>query len=247
MSSGFYESDDAVAQYLLFHYGTPEQICPLLPEARAACGFPARCVSEPLRHIDLRLRGRALDLGCAVGRSSLELARHFDEVLGLDFSERFIAEAERMRLARHAVIRVPREGNLIDEVKVELPAELSAENVRFDRGDACALSPDLGKFDFVLMANLVDRLPDPARCLARLPEIVNPGGWLVITSPYTWLEEYTPREKWLEQGSGTLAALREKLDQHFKEEKVFNLPFLIREHRRKFQLSIAEVSLWQRR
>ena len=31
MAAGFYESDEAVAQYLLFHYGTPEQICPLLP------------------------------------------------------------------------------------------------------------------------------------------------------------------------------------------------------------------------
>src|SRR5580698_5080050 len=102
MSSGFYESDDAVAQYLLFHYGTPEQICPLLPEARTACGFPARCVSESLKHLDLRHRGRALDLGCAVGRSSLELARHFDDVLGIDFSTRFVSEAKRMRQARSA-------------------------------------------------------------------------------------------------------------------------------------------------
>ena len=43
MSTGFYESDAAVEQYLLFHYGTPEQICPLLPEARSvlnATGAP---------------------------------------------------------------------------------------------------------------------------------------------------------------------------------------------------------------
>ena len=90
MATGFYESDAAVEQYLLFHYGTPEQICPLLPEARTACGFPARCVSESLRHIVLQKRARALDLGCAVGRSSFELGRHFDEVVGIDFSGRFI-------------------------------------------------------------------------------------------------------------------------------------------------------------
>ena len=97
LSTGFYESDAAVAQYLLFHYGTPEQICPLLPEARMACGFPARCVSEPLKNIELQERTRALDLGCAVGRSSFELGRHFDEVLGIDFSARFVAAAERMQ------------------------------------------------------------------------------------------------------------------------------------------------------
>jgi putative 4-mercaptohistidine N1-methyltranferase len=246
MSSSFYESDAAVAQYLLFHYGTPEQICPLLPEARAACGFPARCVSEPLRHIELRMHDRALDLGCAVGRSSFELRRHFDEVLGLDFSARFVAEAERMRHERKVTVRVPREGAANDELQLALPDELRGENIHFARGDACDLSTDLGTFDFVLMANLIDRLPDPAKCLARLPDIVNPGGWLVITSPYTWLDEYTPRDKWLATEAGTLAGLREKLTPHFVEEKVFDLPFLIREHHRKFQWSIAEVSVWQR-
>ena len=76
---------------------------------------------------------------------------------------------------------------------VELPPELPRERVRFEQGDACHLRGDLGRFDLVLMANLIDRLPDPARCLARLPGLVTPGGWLIITSPYTWLEEYTPR------------------------------------------------------
>jgi len=32
MSTGFYESDDALAQYLLFHYGTPEQIAHCYPK-----------------------------------------------------------------------------------------------------------------------------------------------------------------------------------------------------------------------
>ena len=247
MSSAFYESDDAIAQYLLFHYGTPEQICPLLPEARAACGFPARTVSESIKHLDLRQRNRALDLGCAVGRSSFELVRHFDDVLGLDFSARFIAEAERMRRERAALIRVPREGAATDEIRIALPDDLRGENIRFERGDACNLPPGLGKFDLVLMANLIDRLPDPAKCLARLPDLINSGGWLIITSPYTWLEEYTPRDKWLGDGTNTLGALRENLSPHFTEHKVFNLPFLIREHRRKFQWSIAEVSIWQKK
>jgi putative 4-mercaptohistidine N1-methyltranferase len=243
----FYESDDAVAQYLLFHYGTPEQICPLLPEARGACGFPARCVAESIKHLALRRRGRALDLGCAVGRSSFELARHFDDVLGIDFSARFVAEASRMRQARNAIVRVPREGTIVDEVKLELPDDLHSGNITFEQGDACNLPPEIGRFDFVLMANLIDRLPDPAKCLARLRDLINPNGWLAITSPYTWLEEYTPRDKWLEQGDGTLAGLRKHLAPDFTEHKVFDLPFLIREHRRKFQWSIAEVSLWQRR
>ena len=247
MTHNFYESDAAVEQYLLFHYGTPEQICPLLPDARTACGFPARCVSESLRHIVPQKRTRALDLGCAVGRSSFELGRHFDEVTGIDFSGRFIAAAERMRAERAVTVLAPREGSAADELHLELPSDLRTDHVRFERGDACALRGDLGTFDFVLMANLIDRLPDPAKCLVRLPGLIPHGGWLVLTSPYTWLEEYTPREKWLDgEGRGTLAALQERLAADFELQRTFDLPFLIREHRRKYQWSVAEASVWQR-
>ena len=31
--------------------------------------------------------GRALDVGCSVGRTTFELTQHFDEVVGLDFSQ----------------------------------------------------------------------------------------------------------------------------------------------------------------
>ena len=113
-----------------------------------------------------------------------------------------------------------------------MPFDLKTDSVRFERGDACDLRADLGTFDLVLMANLIDRLPDPAKCLARLPGLISSGGWLVITSPYTWLEEYTPRERWLDGGGrGTFEALRERLAKDFELGEVFDLPFLIREHR----------------
>ncbi len=247
MTTGFYESDAAVEQYLLFHYGTPEQISPLLPEARTACGFPARCVSESLRHIVPRKRTRALDLGCAVGRSSFELGRHFEAVAGIDFSGRFIAAAQRMRAERAVTVLVPGESAATEELRLALPGDVRTEHVRFEQGDACALRADLGTFDLVLMANLIDRLADPGKCLARLPGLISPGGWLVITSPYTWLEEYTPRGKWLDGGGrGALSALKERLAPAFSFREAFDLPFLIREHRRKYQWSVAEASVWQR-
>jgi putative 4-mercaptohistidine N1-methyltranferase len=246
MNVPFYNTDAALAQYLLFHYGTPEQICPLLPEARGACGFPVQCVAEPLRGVRLEKTRRALDLGCAVGRSSFELARHFDEVVGIDFSARFIEAARTMQRDGTMTIRAPREGIAFDEFRLELPAGLPRERVRFEQGDACDLRNELGVFDLVLMANLIDRLPDPARCCAQLPALVAPHGRLVLTSPYTWLEEYTPRPRWLDRGAGTLAALREILASAFSFERAFDLPMLIRDHRRKYQWTVTEASVWQR-
>jgi putative 4-mercaptohistidine N1-methyltranferase len=195
----------------------------------------------------LERKNRALDLGSAVGRSSFELARHFDHVTGIDRSESFIAAAQRMQRDRAATIRAHREGGAFDEIDLELPSDLGTDRVTFETGDACALRPDLGKFDLVLMANLIDRLPDPAACLGQLPALVSPGGWLVITSPYTWLEEYTPREKWLDDvDGGTLAGLRNRLEPAFSLHRTLDLPFLIREHRRKYQWSVAEASVWKR-
>lgn len=248
MTMPFYESDAAVEQYLLFHYGTPEQICPLMPEARGACGFPVRCVSEPMKFFSPAGKTRALDLGCAVGRSSFELGKYFDEVVGIDFSERFVMEAKRMRDKLGAAVRVPREGSLFDEVRLELPGDVKAGHVHFERGDACDLRADIGMFNLVLMANLIDRLPDPRKCLARLPELVASGGGLIITSPYTWLEEYTPREKWLMSAEeNTLTVLRKILEPDFELVRAMDLPFLIREHRRKYQWSVAEGSVWRRK
>lgn len=36
-----------------------------------------------------------------------------------------------------------------------------ANSCTFQQGDACSLPTDLGKFDLVLMANLICRLPTP--------------------------------------------------------------------------------------
>jgi hypothetical protein len=47
-----------------------------------------------------------------------------------------------------------------------------------------------------MAVNLIDRLPKPVRFLAHLPELVVPGGQLVLASPYTWMEDYTPRRHW---------------------------------------------------
>jgi 2-polyprenyl-3-methyl-5-hydroxy-6-metoxy-1,4-benzoquinol methylase len=113
------------------------------------------------------------------------------------------------------------------------------------------LPVDLGSFDLVLAANLICRLPEPRLFLGRLSQLVNPGGQLLLTTPFTWLEEFTPRAKWLggrkEEGKRSCEALKEILDPDFKLQLTRDLPFLIREHERKFQYGIALGWRWVRR
>jgi SAM-dependent methyltransferase len=50
---------------------------------------------------------RALDVGCAVGGSTLELTRNFNEVIGVDFSPAFIAKAREVQHKPEGVVYYP--------------------------------------------------------------------------------------------------------------------------------------------
>ncbi len=247
----YYETDRAASEYLLLHYGTkwlPEGIA-----SEAALNFPARCVSQCLDAANLPGAARALDLGCAVGRSTFELASVCQEVIGIDYSKSFVSIAENLRRRGSLKFQIATEGDLTIPATAKVPSGINRSRLRFEQGDATKLRNGLGQFDVVLMANLIDRLYDPRRCLEQMGGLVKAGGRLVITSPYTWLEEYTPRRNWLGgfvrngRSVSTLQGLTDALRPWFVRESRRDLPFLIREHARKFQLGIAEATVWRRR
>ncbi len=253
MTASTYENERIVNEYLLFHYGSAKEILPYTFGPIEALDFAVRCVTECVDTDLLPPSARALDLGCAVGRSTFELSRHCAEVVGIDYSKRFIEAAKTLQ--RDSEISYDRvdEGELITPLKAELPAGTEPGRVSFEQGDAQDLPAELGDFDLVLMANLIDRLEDPLRCLERLPTLVRPGGCMIITSPYTWLPEFTPKENWLggRRVSGEPVTTNSALKGFLKEAFVFHgnrdLPFLIREHARKYQWSVADATIWIRR
>jgi len=249
----YYETDSALSDYLLFHYGTPEQLAPYDFSPSGALHFPVRCVADCLELGRLPSKARALDLGCAVGRSTFELARHCAQVLGIDYSACFVAAARRLQQMGAMPFSYAEEGDLTTPATASVPPDIDRTRATFERGDAQEVPADFGRFAVVLMANLIDRLQQPERCLLQMERLVNPGGQLILTSPYTWLAEFTPRENWLGgfercgQRVKTFDTLRQILSPHFELAARKNLPFLIREHARKFQWSVAEATVWIRK
>ena len=129
------------------------------------------------------------------------------------------------------------------------------DKIDFMQGDACNLAAKYKDYDLVFAGNLIDRLYDPALFLGTDHSSVSvSGGLLVLTSPYTWLEEFTPRDKWLggfkaDTGENftTLEGIEKALAPQFKMlGKPRDIPFTIRETARKFQHSFAEMSVWQK-
>jgi putative 4-mercaptohistidine N1-methyltranferase len=249
----FYETPKALGEYLLFHYGEAVQILPHQFGPHSALNYPLRCVTECLDTSKLPENARALDLGCAVGRSTFELARHCTEVIGIDFSHNFIESAEDLREHGWHAYTHTIEGALMADAVAKIDKEIDRSRVSFEQGDAMNLRKDLGAFDVILMANLIDRLADPKKCLNQLPSLMNSGGHLIITSPCTWLEQYTPKANWIggfeKDGEpfSTLDGLKEILSPEFDLFDTRDLPFLIREHARKFQWSVAQASIWMRK
>lgn len=241
MSENIYETQRLVDEYLLFHYGTAEDLLDWAGGPAEATGFPERVA----RHIGEEQVSRALDIGAAVGRSSYVLSEYAEEVISIDFSLAFIEAA--IELAEKETVTVSRliEGTLRDDVTLSRPEKGDPSRIQFMQGDAMNLPMMLGTFDRVLAANLICRLPEPEKFLNRLPSLVNEGGIVVLATPCTWLEEFTPPEHFPD--GSTLDWLKEKMGAEFTLEKETNEPFLIRETARKFQWTVSQVTIWKKK
>jgi putative 4-mercaptohistidine N1-methyltranferase len=246
MHEDIYESDALVSQYCEFQYG--EDVLGVKNFA-VACAAIAAHFSEQ--------KTKALDLGCATGRASFELAKTFESVEGIDFSVRFVGVGTKLKSDGYIGWSKPQEGELIEKKKItlkQLGYNNIAEKVQFWQGDACNLKPNFTGYDLVMATNLIDRLYQPKLFLEEIKNRINEGGILMITSPYTWQESSTAKEFWLggykdESGKEikTLETLKEILGNTFELIHLENLPFVIAESARKHQYTIAEVSVWRRK
>ncbi len=76
----------------------------------------------------------------------------------------------------------------------------------------------------------------------------------MLTSPYTWLTDYTPKANWLGgvreigEALGTYQALQRLLAAEFEElMPPRDVPFVIRETARKYQHTVAQLTVWRKR
>ncbi len=243
-----YEKDELVSQYIEFHYGAQYFNVP---------NFPVACIDAITPLLTGRKQAKALDIGCASGRASFELAKHYDHVDAIDFSARLIQAPSALQTTGVQRYAIQDEGELVSykEINVQdLGIADVANKVNFMQGDACNLPDKFSQYDLIFAGNLIDRLYDPSLFLELVKSRLNCGGLLVITSPYTWLEEFTERAKWLGgfkadtgENYSTYEGLRDALaPELITLKEPVDVPFVIRETRRKYQHSIAQLSVWEK-
>lgn len=242
-----YETREMLNRYLHFHWASEEEFHDAVIAGRVSLPalkrLPLRCAELVVEHASQF--GAALDLGCAVGRSAFELARRFERVTGVDYSREFVEAAEAIRRDGALPYLRKEQGEENTPLRALADPAIDRSRLRFEQGDAMALPLYLRDFDAVLFANVLCRLPEPAAALARMQgeaALVKPGGVLVMTTPFSWLPEYTPKERWLAGPSDVARHLTEFELIHEEE-----IPFLIREHRRKYEYIVTLATVWRRK
>jgi len=166
---------------------------------------------------------RALDVGAACGRITYDLARDHEAAVGVDLSPALLAAAVDVRQ------------------RLDLPP-----NASFAVADALALPFPDARFDTVVALNLIDRVPDPGRALDEAARVTAPHGLLLVGSPYTWKEEFTPRARWLGRVGDGGAAVRERLGTGFVRESETEMLFFIPHHGRSGQLGRTHIQIFRR-
>lgn len=253
-----YETDETVLQEIDAQY-TPgvasahlnvnasysEQCASAVVEAATALGKPM---------------GRVLDLNCSVGRRTFELAKDFDEAIGMDLTARHIQVAVRLQDDEIVRYTVPSEGTINTFHEVAL-ADLELAGVK----DKCHFVQQVdynnldqlkfGKYDVVLAANLLEKLDAPKRFLSEVHNFIAPGGLLCVASNYKWCPEATPVEEWVggfkDSGSGenipSVDGMGDVLKVNFRKvDWSKELTDVKRTTLRSMSVDVSEMTVWEK-
>jgi SAM-dependent methyltransferase len=108
--------------------------------------------------------GIALDLGCALGLSTFEIAKKYGFVIGIDTSFSFIKEARKKS------------------------KEIGITNTEFIVADILYLPFKYQKFDLIFGLNVIEFVPI-TKLLEEIHDILKPHCTFIITSPYDYNRE----------------------------------------------------------
>lgn len=221
-----------LGSYLDSHYGsTPAP--PPLPDPAVYWERLAGLAADPAP-------GQALELGCATGRYTFELARLSELAIGIDLNFALVAAAARIQ-REQAISFPPRPDS-------PYPAP---QNVLFMVADALDPPFQAGAFSRIAALNLLDNVTQPLLLLQQLDALLAGGGHLILASPYAWRADICPPEQWLESAeldaAGTLRQLLTGrllpelgLDYALAREQPA-VPWVLRQHERAWQLFLVDL------
>ena len=142
-----------------------------------------------------------LDMGCAVGRTTYELAAKLQRpVLGIDLDVSLLRRAQQIRSTERVEYPLRRTGLAYDRrcfsITNKFPQAVK-ENIDFWCCDVTALPFIDNQFSLISSLNVLDCVHSPLTALQEIERTLLPGGQCLLASPYDWSASATPTESWL--------------------------------------------------
>jgi len=241
-----YAGSEHLSRYLWAHYADLWQD----PEATPSYATWRTWLADPLP-------GPRLDLGCAVGRFTFELADTHELTLGIDRCRGFVHAARTLQRKGQLAFTLRDEGRQGHPVTLTLPPAWMERRCEFLVADALALPLRAGHFRQLASLNLIDRLPKPRTHLEELTRVAHPHqAALLFADPFSWSDEIAPEEAWLggqrkgpyrDAGSlGVSALLTGKLYPPWQLRRQGKVHWTLRNHRNHFEQIRSDTLLFSR-
>lgn len=184
-----------LSTYAFDHYGDLDH--EQKTESHVSPGSTVKLLRRGLSSMERPVKGPVIDMGCAVGRTTFELARACDEIiLGVDLNFGMLKTASTI-LEKGYVSYPRRRGGIAFEHRSFPAAFEKAAHVDFWVCDATALPVSGETFSAAVSLNVLDCAWSPYDHMKELGRMLMPGGNALVSTPYDWTTNATPVEAWL--------------------------------------------------
>ncbi len=244
-----YDSPRWLEMFLCLHYDSLVSLLPQEHPVLSLCQSVDKDFWETVTD-EVRsgiIEGRfALDVGCNVGGMLYRLSPRFARVYGIDISFSGVLTARSVLLGQPETRRhyaLYREGNLFEERVLNVE---TTDNVDVIVASGLEV-PFKRHFDLVSTLNVLDVVPDPPGLLKSISRTLVNQGFLVLSSPYTWIADDAPVERWLGGTNGISSpdALRNELKRLGMSivHEIDGIPWIWREYDRWFRVYLVHCVL----
>ena len=184
-----------LSTYAWDHYGdlAPDNE---FPHQQTKPGSTLNCLNAGLSLLDKYPQAPMLDIGCATGRSTFELAAKYNGMaLGIDLNFSLLRTAQQVLQTGTITFPLKSVGVIFERHQYEVALK-NKELVDFWACDALALPFMDESFQFASALNVLDTVNSPVNFLKSISQSLNAGGNAVLATPYDWSPP-VPLQNWI--------------------------------------------------